>query len=397
MLKQLLLLCLLAIVAVQACKDTESCPAEHVCTHAYDDEGKDSGRCVSYDEIAKLENEDDENDEKNNFSDLKSLFKLGWKDGTKDLVCKGTGCQQLCLTIKHDDTKAACRCKPGYTTDPNDPEEKACVPVPVCEKFCIQEFKKNKLQVKAAALCTDACSAARHSLDGKGCDADEEIEDDLKAAYWNGCSFGNGLKAFNKCKDFCSDNIVFKHANKVLNKLSFVGRFVLRTKRKMCLESCRNFVHLYKLPRSIGKRISCHRVLCGAKVIGDGAEACNKGCAFAKGTVVGSSIRDAQLGVGGTLDDGLYGWMTGLEQLYNVPKTIIKNGKKIVINTAKDGVLAVWGRMGKVNRFFTGGIEKITGAFKKVGDKIGNKIIGDDDLQPGDGVDENGDKVPSTD
>jgi hypothetical protein len=179
-----------------------------------------------------------------------------------------------------------------------------------------------------------------------------------------------------QCKDFCSDNIVFKQANKILNKLSFVGRFVLRAKRKFCLESCRSYVHIYKLPRSISKRISCHRVLCGAKVIGDGAEACNKGCAFAKGTVVGASIRDAQLGKGGTLDDGLYGWMTGLEQVYNLPVTVLKNGKKMVIKTVKTGVVAVWGRMGKVNRFFTGGLKKITNKLNKIGDKIGDKING---------------------
>jgi hypothetical protein len=39
MLKQLLLLCLVAIVSVQACSDKDPCPAESLCTHAYNDKG----------------------------------------------------------------------------------------------------------------------------------------------------------------------------------------------------------------------------------------------------------------------------------------------------------------------------------------------------------------------
>lgn len=390
MLKQLIALCLLAIVSVQACSTTKDCPAESLCTHAFTEDGKDVGKCVTFAEIEKLEAEDDDkDDERNNFSDLKSLVKKGWKL-TKDVACKGTGCQQMCQTLKHEATIKSCRCKPGYTLDPADATETACIPVPVCEKFCVQEFKKASNNLAATVLCTDSCNNARHSLDGKGCGADEEISDKLKAAYWTGCSFGNGIKGFNKCKDYCSDNIVFKQANKILNKLSFVGRFILRAKRKVCLNSCRDYVHMYKLPSSISKRISCHRVLCGAKIIGDGAEACNKGCAFAKGTVVGASIRDAQLGKGGTLDDGLYGWMTGLEQVYDVPYTIIRNGKKIVVDKVKEGVVAVWGRMGKVNRFFKGGLEKIG----KWGDKIVDKINGEDDeVIPGDVIDDKGDKI----
>jgi hypothetical protein len=119
---------------------------------------------VTYKEIAEIEGADDDASDKNNFADLGSLFKKGWKL-TGDLACKGAGCQQMCMTaFKHEDTKKACRCKPGYTTDPNDPTEATCIPVPVCEKFCLQEFKKAKNNVEAAVKCTDSCNAARHSV-----------------------------------------------------------------------------------------------------------------------------------------------------------------------------------------------------------------------------------------
>jgi hypothetical protein len=101
-----------------------------------------------------------------------------------------------------------------------------------------------------------------------------------------------GLRGVVKCSQFCE--YAFYGVDIVLDKIPFYGRMIKREKNKMCVNHCQSFVDKFTTQNlKVADALKCHNSICRSEKGGwlRLGGACHKGCSFAKGTIVGATIR----------------------------------------------------------------------------------------------------------